>query len=190
MGCRCWSTVWPRRYFYVGPQQINFQMPWQFQGESTISLVVSANGVNSPAQTAALVSYAPAIFSLNQQGTGQGAILIAGANGLVAGTAGGIAGSAVNAGASVEIYMTGLGPVLNPPASGAPATNTSTTTSMPTVTIGGASATVSFSGLAPTLVGLYQVNAVVPSGITTGPATPVIVTIGGVQSNMVTIATQ
>jgi len=31
---------------------------------------------------------------------------------------------------------------------------------------------------------------VVPSLITTGAATPVIVTIGGVQSNMVTIATQ
>jgi len=175
---------------YVGLEQINFQMPWQLQGQSMISLVVSANGVNSSPQTIALLPYAPAIFSLNQQGTGQGAILIAGANGAVAGIAPGIGGRAVMAGETVEIYMTGLGPVLNPPASGATATNTSTTTSMPTVTIGGASASVSFSGLAPTFIGLYQVNAVVPSRITTGAATPVIVTIGGVQSNMVTIATQ
>jgi hypothetical protein len=39
-------------------------------------------------------------------------------------------------------------------------------------------------------VGLYQVNAVVPSGAPKGSGVPAIVSIGGVQSNIVTIAVQ
>jgi uncharacterized protein (TIGR03437 family) len=51
-------------------------------------------------------------------------------------------------------------------------------------------AVVSYSGLAPTLVGLYQVNAVIGSGASTGNAVPVVITIGNVTSNTVTIAVQ
>jgi len=56
------------------------------------------------------------------------------------------------------------------------------------VMIGGVKASVIFSGLAPGYVGLYQVNAQVPPGVTPGPAVPITVTIGGVTSNTVTIA--
>lgn len=58
------------------------------------------------------------------------------------------------------------------------------------MTIGGAGATASFSGLSPGFVGLYQVNAQVPEDVPTGDAVPVILTIGGVTSNTVTIAVQ
>ena len=58
------------------------------------------------------------------------------------------------------------------------------------MTIGGVGATVTYSGLAPTLVGLYQVNALVPAGVLPGNAVPVIVSIGGATSNTVTIAVQ
>ena len=60
----------------------------------------------------------------------------------------------------------------------------------PTVMIGGAPADVWFSGLAPGYVGLYQVNAQVPAGSATGHEVPVVVSIGGVDSNAVTIAVQ
>jgi uncharacterized protein (TIGR03437 family) len=56
------------------------------------------------------------------------------------------------------------------------------------VTVGGALATLSFSGLAPGFVGLYQVNAQVPATAVNGAAVPVVLTIGGVTSNPVTIA--
>jgi uncharacterized protein (TIGR03437 family) len=49
---------------------------------------------------------------------------------------------------------------------------------------------VSFSGLAPGYVGLYQVNALVPEGSAVGSAVPVTISIGGVSSNAVTIAVQ
>jgi uncharacterized protein (TIGR03437 family) len=49
---------------------------------------------------------------------------------------------------------------------------------------------VSFSGLAPGFAGLYQVNAIMPEGSPAGSAVPVVLSIGGVTSNTVTIAVQ
>src|SRR5262249_7381632 len=59
----------------------------------------------------------------------------------------------------ITFWATGLGPV-QPPG------DLQTTSIRPSVTIGGAPAAVTFSGLAPGWVGLYQVNVQVPSGIT------------------------
>jgi uncharacterized protein (TIGR03437 family) len=41
-----------------------------------------------------------------------------------------------------------------------------------TVSIGGQPAEVLFAGIAPGLIGIYQVNAVVPSGIEHGASVP------------------
>jgi uncharacterized protein (TIGR03437 family) len=85
-------------------------------------------------------------------------------------------------GQSVQLYMSGLGPLNNQPASGDPApsdpSKLATTKTTPVVTIGGQPAQVVFSGLAPTFAGLYQINAVVPAGITAGTAN-ITVSIGG-----------
>lgn len=48
-----------------------------------------------------------------------------------------------------------------------------------TVTIGDKPAEVSFSGLTPGFAGLYQINAVVPSGIVTGDEVPVVIRVAG-----------
>jgi uncharacterized protein (TIGR03437 family) len=45
-----------------------------------------------------------------------------------------------------------------------------------------------FSGLAPGFVGLYQVNVAVPANAPTGVRVPLSINIGGVQSNVVSIA--
>jgi uncharacterized protein (TIGR03437 family) len=44
-----------------------------------------------------------------------------------------------------------------------------------------------FSGLAPGFAGLYQVNAIVPSGVTAGSSVPVVVTAAGASSAPVTV---
>lgn len=64
--------------------------------------------------------------------------------------------------------------------------------SSPTVTIGGKTATVTYAGwVADSVAGLYQINAKVPTGVTTGTAVPVVVTMGGVSSQAgVTMAIQ
>lgn len=59
-----------------------------------------------------------------------------------------------------------------------------------TATIGGITAPVSFAGLAPTFVGLYQINVTVPQGITPGNAVDLVIYQAGVPSNTVTIAIQ
>ena len=60
----------------------------------------------------------------------------------------------------------------------------------PTVTIGGVSTRVLFSGMAPGFVGLWQINAEVPQSVTPGNAVPLVISAGGVSSNTVTIAVQ
>jgi uncharacterized protein (TIGR03437 family) len=92
------------------------------------------------------------------------------------------------AGSFVSVYLTGQGLVDRPVASGAaaPIGTLSNTLAKTTATIGGVPATVSFSGLAPGLVGLGQVNLLVPN-LPAGDQ-QVIVTIGGVASNPAMIA--
>jgi len=65
----------------------------------------------------------------------------------------------------------------------------SRTIATPIVTIGGTGAQVSFSGLAPGFVGLYQVNARIPPNVPVGNA-QVTIQAGGVFSKAATIAIQ
>ena len=100
-------------------------------------------------------------------------------------------GTPVPRGGSIELYMTGLGPVTNQPASGKPAPsspNLSSTTTLPTVMLGNVPAPVTFSGLAPSFVGLYQVNLQIPQNAPAGDAVPLVVSIGGINSNTAAIA--
>jgi uncharacterized protein (TIGR03437 family) len=58
-----------------------------------------------------------------------------------------------------------------------------------TVRIGGMNAPVVFSGLSPEFVGVFQINATVPAGVTPGNQVPLVIEIGGrVSRNDVTIA--
>jgi adhesin/invasin len=100
-------------------------------------------------------------------------------------------GTPASIGETVVIYCTGLGAVTPAVKEGSPAPSTpplSTTVNQVTVTIGGQAAFVAFSGLTPGYAGLYQINAVVPSGIATGDAVPVVLSVAGQTSPAVTIA--
>ncbi len=89
-------------------------------------------------------------------------------------------------GETVLIYGTGLGLVSTQQADGTSA-NGESTIALPSVTIGGTPAMVTFSGLAPGFVGLNQVNVVIPSGLASGNQ-PVIMTVGTVPANTVLLA--
>jgi uncharacterized protein (TIGR03437 family) len=107
----------------------------------------------------------------------------------------GLAVSPVRRGDYITIYCTGLGAVTNQPASGAqaPPTSLSAAITIPAVTLGGAAVPATagfFAGLAPGFVGLYQVNVQAPPNAPTGAAVPLALSIGGVTSNLVTIAVQ
>jgi uncharacterized protein (TIGR03437 family) len=99
-------------------------------------------------------------------------------------------GSPTTAGDVLVIYSAGLGAVTPAIADGvgAPGSPPATTVNQPTVSIGGVNAPVQFSGLTPAFVGLYQINAQVPPGITPGNQVPVVISIAGQTSPAVNIA--
>jgi uncharacterized protein (TIGR03437 family) len=164
-----------------GQQQFNFQVPWEVAGSSTALVTVSNNGTTSGTIIMPVLAAQPGIIAYNVGGNTFGVILHA--NYQLADT-----GHPAQAGETVLIYCTGLGLVNSPPADGA-AGNGQTTLLTPTVTMGGKNAAVSFSGLAPGFVGLYQINTVVPSGLASGNQ-PVAITMGGSSSNSALLPNQ
>ena len=169
---------------FASQSQLNVQVPWELAGLAQTSVSLSQNGEASATQPAPLATYAPGIFVVDSQ-TEQGAVLDASYN-LIGPT------NPAAPGADVQIYCTGLGPVTDRPATGAPALADplSWTTTTPTVTIGGAPAAVLFSGLAPGFVGLYQVTVQVPAGAAKGSNASLAISIGGTASNTVLLAIQ
>ncbi len=185
--------IQPVPKFFASAFQINIQMPWELAGHTSGILTDTVGGMTSSSQTFALAPFAPGIFAANAQGFGQGAILIANTPFLAA-PSGAFPGSrpAVRGTDFLEIYWTGGGAVSPPVATGAAASASplTATTTTPSVTIGGVSAPVLFSGLAPGYVGLYVATLKVPTGAPTGSAVPVVLSIGGATANTVTIAIQ
>jgi len=178
---------------YVGPSQVNALLPFSLTPNAPVSLTVERAGTVSVPISVTIADVGPAIFATNGAGTGQGAVVIA-SSGFLAAPVGAFPGSQpVARNDYLAIYCTGLGAVNNTPADGAPAPSTdplATTLATPTVTIGGVPATVLYSGLAPGLVGLYQVNVQVPANAPTGNAVNLAITVGSLTSNTVTIAVQ
>src|SRR5258708_32012809 len=85
----------------------------------------------------------------------------------------------------ISIFSTGLGALDQAATSGAlPPSPPPQTLALPLVTIAGFPAQVTYSGLAPCCVGLYQVNAQIPSGTPPG-SQPLQIVINGVPSNTV-----
>jgi len=172
---------------YVGPGQINAVVPYDAPINSTQQLWVTQNGVESMPETVLIGAAQPSVFTQNQSGAGAGAVLVIQASGAeFLNTPSAPAG----AGDVLAIYCTGLGAVAPPVPAGsaAPLSTLSYTVNPVTLTIGGVSAQVLFAGLAPGFAGLYQVNAIVPQGVTPGPAVPVIVSESGASSPAVTVA--
>jgi uncharacterized protein (TIGR03437 family) len=184
----------PAPIFAAFPSQLNVEIPQELAGATSATVQVTVNGQASAPQIVPLGPLSPGIFTIPAGGTGQGAIQIANANPpTFAAPQGSIPGAPArpaSIGEFLTIYCTGLGAVTNPPATGEPALGNpdSETIATPHISIGGVPATVSFSGLAPTFVGLYQVNVQVPAGTPSGSAVPLTLSIGGVPSNAVTVA--
>lgn len=155
---------------YVSPGQVNVQVPWELQGQTSAQVKVTLYGYSwGNVVTVPLANTVPAFF----QNSGIAAALD-GNNAIVS------AANPVKRGQLVQLYMNGLGPVTGGPKSGEFASSTvlTPTTTTPQVTIGGQPATVQFSGLTPGLPGLYQVNVYVPAGISAGTV-PISLTING-----------
>ena len=178
--------------FYVGSGQVNAQVPAELPADRRLQVQVETDGVLSAPEPLQTVTNQPGIFTLPPQyGKQQGAILIANTDRLAMRAIPGVPSEPVGRGGYISIFCTGLGATEPAVASGQPGPSSGppALVKMPvSVTIGGQSAAVSFAGLAPGLVGVYQVNAQVPQAVTPGDEVPVVITQGGAQSNTATIA--
>ena len=192
----------PLPLIYAGTGQINALIPQNLNPNTSYQLVVQRGSTMSVPASLTVTEYQPGIYTLNLSGAGQGIVEIAGTT-LLAAPAGNGSRPVQRGSEYLAIFATGLGPVLGtngeaPPADGAaaPLTTVYQTTANVTATVGGVDALVVFSGLTPSLVGLYQVNVLVPAAAPTGSAIPLTITVTdpvtgqSVQSNTVTIAVQ
>jgi trimeric autotransporter adhesin len=176
---------------YAGPTQINALIPTNIATDTQLPLIVQRDLTQAAPTQVTIADSQPGIYTANQQGTGQGAVLTSD-NALDA-PVGAFPGShPASRGGVIQVFCTGLGAVTNPPATGAAAPNSplSNTVNPVTATIGGMSAPVMFSGLAPGFIGLYQVNVTVPTSAPVGDGVPLTLTVGSSTSNTATIAVQ
>jgi minor extracellular serine protease Vpr len=160
----------PGRLTFVSPGQVNVQVPWELQGQTSAQVKVTLYGSSfGNVVSVPVADSAPSFF----ENSGIAAALDA--SNVAVGTA-----HPVKRGQLVQLFMNGLGPVTGGPASGefASSTTLTPTKGTPKVTIGGTDAQVQFSGLAPGFPGLYQVNVFVPAGISAGTV-PITLTING-----------
>jgi uncharacterized protein (TIGR03437 family) len=155
---------------YVSSSQINFLVPESVPAGAARVVIESAGLSPIDVPNTTIAAAAPAIFF--DAATGYGAILNAG-------TAQTTFDRPAARGSTVEIYATGLGATV-------PSGVLAATASTPVVAIGGVQAPVSFSGLAPGFVGLYQVNVLIPEGVPAGKQ-PLSISLGGATSNTVSI---
>lgn len=165
----------PAPLIYASGTQTTAIVPYSVSGAST-QMVVSYQGRRSQPVAVPVAAAAPALFSADATGRGNGAILNE--------------DSSVNSpgnpaakGSIVVLFGTGEGQTNPRGIDGRLAISVFPKPILTvSVTIGGIVADVLYSGAAPSQVaGLFQANARVPEGVGSG-AVPVVVTVGGASS--------
>jgi uncharacterized protein (TIGR03437 family) len=169
--------------YFVSPSQINFLMPNDAptSGTATITVVNSSTGQVLGSSQIAMAPSSPGIFTATATGSGQAAVLnqdysVNGPN------------NPAPWNSVVSFYGTGAGMVPGAPPDGSPATGVTPTSTMPQVAIGAQfvpAANILYSGLAPGLVGVWQVNVKIPSSVaptTSTSPTPVFFLLNSIPS--------
>ncbi len=152
---------WPAPLFYVSPSQLNIQLPYEV-GSGPAVLGIDNNGQIGGFQ-----------FQISPASPG-----ILTSNGSI------YPNASAQQGAYATMYVTGAGELSQPLSSGVPASAGVPASSLPvpllplSVTVGGVPAPVQFAGATPDVVGLIQVNFVVPTTVAAG-VQPVVITVGG-----------
>jgi uncharacterized protein (TIGR03437 family) len=162
--------------FYVGPQQVNIQVPFELTPNQFYPVVATLNGLSSVPDKFLVAAATPAVIAF-PDGTPKAQH----ADGTYVSAA-----SPAKPGEMLAIYLVGMGGTNPPVASGAgaPSNPHPVVTSPPTVTVDGTQASLQFpGGLVGGSVGLYQINFTVPMGARTGTLN-LVVTQGGFTANV------
>jgi uncharacterized protein (TIGR03437 family) len=164
----------PVPLLFVSPTQVNAQLPNNVLGPSTVSIHTPGGVSNSFHFT--VLSAAPAVFMSGSAGpvTGLATVVRAANNQLVTPT------NPIRQGDTLVIYLTGMGLTSPSVAAGVPAplSPLASASDVPKVSLGGTSLDILYAGLAPDEIGVYQINVVVPSGVTQGLNEPLVISQG------------
>jgi len=158
----------PAPLFYVSSGHISLQAPWELEGKTLATLLVTYDGKTAPPRAVQVQPYDPGIFMIN----GRMAILDATGKQITP-------AHPASAGSALSIHATGLGTV-NPAIKTGELTPRGTlfkTVAAPAVSVGGIEANITFAGLVPGAPGVYQVNFTLPHGLAAGDQ-PLVLTIG------------
>ena len=171
---------------YTMQEQLSVVVPYAIDVRSQTSLQVEYQGIRSAPIVLPVTSTSPAIFTLNQSGTGQGVIV--NEDGTINGPE-----SPAARGSVISIYGTGEGQTVPPGVDGliVDASNLRRPLRTATVSIGGQNADVLYLGSAGDQVsGLFQANVRIPLSVTPGGSVPVAIAIDQSSQSGVTIAVQ
>lgn len=164
----------PAPLFYVSPGQINLPLPTTLPTSGVVDLEIVSRSTSRiyGLTEVSLAAVSPALFTLAGSGRGQLAALNSPDNSV------NTASKALVRGQVLTLFGTGEGLVPNGPPDGSVATGITPTTDRPRIVIGGIDvddSNVLYSGLAPGLAGVWQINVLVPQEVTAGSQIPVVV---------------
>jgi adhesin/invasin len=161
---------------FTSSGQVNAMLPADLPQNATLQLVVRRGARTSAPEAVTVAPAQPGVFLAGERAIVVG-VRADGSRYTPSASTPSVAGDVL------VIYCTGLG-ATNPPVpagQAVPSDVLHSTVNTVTVTIGGREAQVLFAGLTPGFTGLYQVNAVVPGGVTAGDA-PLVVTVANQSS--------
>jgi uncharacterized protein (TIGR03437 family) len=160
---------------FVSPTQVNAQMP--FQAFGNVTMILYTPGGVSDNFYVTVPPTAPAVFLSGVAGPETDLPTVFRADtGLLVTTS-----NPIHRGDALIIYLTGMGAVAPLVTNGYPGPSNPLANALaaPTVEIGGVPLSVSYAGLAPGEVGVYQINAAVPASVPQGLSLPLTITQGG-----------
>lgn len=181
-GARVFVDAIEAPLFYASNSQINFQVPGSL-GPGTHQIRVVVSGAGEYSGSFIVMDSAPGVFTVFSSGDPARAAVV-NQNGTT-----NAEDSPAPRNSYISVYATGPGPLTQSIGDGevAPSDPLIQTVSNPKVYIAGVEAEVTFSGLAPTFAGLWQINVRVPDMPFVSGRVPMQLFMDGVDSNEVSI---
>jgi uncharacterized protein (TIGR03437 family) len=170
----------PLPMLFVSSNQINAQLPFNVDGSAT--MVLRTPGGISDNYLFSILPAAPSVFRSGTAGpdTGIATVVRAENNELVTPT------NPIHPGDTITIFATGLGRTTPNVDAGVPAPTSPQSSALiqPVVSLGGSQLFLSFAGLAPGQIGVYQINATVPGKVPEGMPIPLTIKQGGSETSI------
>jgi uncharacterized protein (TIGR03437 family) len=171
----------PAPLYFISPGQINFLVPMNTPSSGTVEIQIVRKSLGQvvAASTLNMAQVSPGLFVTGSQENGQ---LAAQNEDFSINTA----NNRISRGKFIHLYGTGQGFVAGAPPDGTPPSGPVSTDLKPDVFIQNAAVppeNVSYSGLAPSLIGVWQIDVKIPDTVAPDPQALVAVRLRSVLSN-------